>query len=218
MILHTCLRKLNLDWYEKKSFAGAPSLDRVWALAMHERGKRYKHRISDFELVGLVYDALNYCLPRFNRNQEPKKGRPDRRNVEDRFVWFFIGKLDWLIKDYLRATCENYRQPKWKSRRILRRENKVVFHFVDKATDQLSPAEREIIDLRYWRNYSWDELAKCLLLKDRFRARNELNRVQRKMKRIFEGKGGNPHFFAHRLPYILYGRRLPNNGRHEDGS
>jgi Sigma-70, region 4 len=185
-ILQAALGKLDAEWYQHRVFTGAPSLNRLWALAVHQRNKNMQG-MSYYELLRLFYEALDHSLAKFdptckpNPKRKPKNGEPGRRTVEDRFVWFFLRKLCWLMEDQRRkyfsvADRSNHRSQYLPNHRLI--------HQVHEALDMLAPEERDILYCRYWLSFSHEEVAKRFGWVNRFRARNRLNQVHRKMRQI----------------------------------
>jgi hypothetical protein len=186
------LEWLDDDWYQYRSIDGGPSLRRLWALAVHLR-KKNNERVSDYELFSLLYEALDHTLVHFDPATEPKEGKTRCRSVEDRFVWYFKTKLCWLFEGRRHQYYPTADLIDYVSRDSI---NHSLIRHVHLALDMLLPDEREILYYRYWHSFTLERLAHHLCLKDRFRARNKLKRVHKKMRRILMNQ---PSFLRTRL-------------------
>jgi hypothetical protein len=182
------LHQLDCQWFrQRRGSLGSRVLARVWGLAVHERDKRLKGRVSDGELFSLTFETLNYCLPRFDPNKPPKTGSHGRRSVEDRFILYFRQKLVWELDglakwhrgDRGRRGDGRYRGPR-ESR------GRGQWWAVQRALARLGEWERALIKMRYWEDEGFEAIAARLSLPNRYTAQRLHDRVLARLRLLVE--------------------------------
>lgn len=199
------LSLLDLQWFaEQQPRLDGLQLARVWGLALHERNKKLTRQVSDCDLFSLVWEALNYCIPRFNPDHPPRSGEPDRRLIADRFLGFFRRKLEWELKRYAERL--------WKLRSDEGRPGDVLFRghqgweyggavgdrsqeelegILHSAIRRLSAEERVIVRLRYWEDFSFEKIAAQLRLADRYLAQRKHDKAIKRLRVIMQWEMGD---------------------------
>jgi hypothetical protein len=181
------------QWWQGETQArrGMPAFARLWGLAVHERDRQLRGKVSDSELFELVVTTLLYCARHFDEEHPPKTGLCRARD-EDRFVWFFARKLGWELQDHRRRLRREralrgdgrYRGPRGEEYEAARqpKSRSALLEMVHRALGRLDENERDLLDLRYWQGAAYEDLAAKMGLNNRFKASREVDRVQAKLR------------------------------------